>query len=56
MISFGIEAEAPILKLFLERSVCAPSIYQLNLHFTHGVFFSILNFILLLICMCYFNN
>jgi hypothetical protein len=54
MISFGIEAEA-ILKLFLERSVCAPSIYQLNLHFTHGVF-SILNFILLLICMCYFNN
>jgi hypothetical protein len=39
MISFGIEAEAPILKLFLERSVCAPSIYQLNLHFTHGVFF-----------------
>jgi hypothetical protein len=50
MISFGIEAEAPILKLFLERSVCAPSIYQLE-HFTHGVF-SILNFILLLICMC----
>jgi hypothetical protein len=55
MISFGIEAEAPILKLFLERSVCAPSIYQLELAL-HMVSFSILNFILLLICMCYFNN
>jgi hypothetical protein len=31
MISFGIEAEGPILKLFLERSVCAPSICQLEL-------------------------
>jgi hypothetical protein len=54
MISFGIEAEAPILKLFLERSVCAPSIYlELALH---PWCLSILNFILLLICMCYFNN
>jgi hypothetical protein len=44
MISFGIEAEGPILKLFLERSVCAPSIYQLNLHFTHGVFYSEFHF------------
>jgi hypothetical protein len=31
MISFGIEADGPILKFFLERSVCAPSIYQLEL-------------------------
>jgi hypothetical protein len=44
MISFGIEAEAPILKLFLERSVCAPSIYQLNFSTSPMVSFSILNF------------
>jgi hypothetical protein len=51
-----MEADVPILKLFLERSVCVlPIFVSWNLHFTHGVFsysefhFSVCYFLLIFI-------